>query len=583
MKSMSIIQKTGLLLVLSLIALSGFAQTVHTEGKDTTESQATKYNRFFLEAMMQREKGDGAAAFELFRHCIDIDSTRAEAYFFLSQCYDDLKENKLSLSYMEKATKLEPTNQTFIETLAGAYINNRQYADAIKAIEKVLEMDKERDDLIQILIQLHEEEGELEKAISCIHRLEELNGKSERLSYFKANLYIRSGNKDAAIEEMKQLAERYPNDLYYRCFYGDMLANCNELDKSMAIFQEILQEDSVNERAMLSMRNVYTLQDKQELADSITKHLLFMPSTSDEIRCSMMVDMIRKYESDSDSCQIPLLIQQVLPLCPENTEMYLICATYYQRYEFPRDTIKPLIQEALRLSPDNTAARLNLIAYAWEENNMHEVINLCHEARQYVPDNISFYYYEGVAYYRDNEDDKALATLQLGADLINEETDRTTVANIYEIMGELYHKKGMFAQSYAAYDSCLQIKPEDSSCLNNYAYYLCIDGSDNLDKAEKMSRKSIELDAKNPNNLDTYAWILFSQGKYAEARIYIEQALQCDSTESSLLFEHAGDIFFKCNLVEQAVEYWKKSAEKADSADNKTLFRKIKKRKYYAK
>ena len=95
-----------------------------------------------------------------------------------------------------------------------------------------------------------------------------------------------------------------------------------------------------------------------------------------------------------------------------------------------------------------------------------------------------------------------------------------------------------------------------------------------------MSRKSIDLDPKNANNLDTYAWILFCQGRHSEARIYIEQALQNDSTNSVVLLEHAGDIYACCNDIGKALEYWKKAAAQQTAKKNKTLFRKIKRKKY---
>ena len=41
------------------------------------EDTDKRYDRFFMEAMMHREKGESDAAFELFRHCTEIDSTKA--------------------------------------------------------------------------------------------------------------------------------------------------------------------------------------------------------------------------------------------------------------------------------------------------------------------------------------------------------------------------------------------------------------------------------------------------------------------------------------------------------------------------
>ena len=114
-------------------------------------------------------------------------------------------------------------------------------------------------------------------------------------------------------------------------------------------------------------------------------------------------------------------------------------------------------------------------------------------------------------------------------------------------------------------------------CLNNYAYYLSELGQQ-LNKAEQMSYKTIKAEPKNATYLDTYAWILFMQQRYAEAKVYIEQALQNDSDSSAVIIEHAGDIYIQNKEPERAVELWKQALTK--DPGNKVLIRKIKQRKY---
>ena len=81
-----------------------------------------RYDAFFLDAICQREKGNNDAAFDLLRHCVDIDSTRSEAYYYLAQYYAALKQKDTALSYSKKAVELEPDNVDYLETLANAYI-----------------------------------------------------------------------------------------------------------------------------------------------------------------------------------------------------------------------------------------------------------------------------------------------------------------------------------------------------------------------------------------------------------------------------------------------------------------------------
>ena len=144
-------------------------------------------------------------------------------------------------------------------------------------------------------------------------------------------------------------------------------------------------------------------------------------------------------------------------------------------------------------------------------------------------------------------------------------------------MGDLFHERGLVAEAYAAYDSCLQWKDDNIMCLNNYAYYLSEQG-EQLDKAETMSLKTVKADPKNATYLDTYAWILFMQARYAEARIYIDQALQNDTDSNAVITEHAGDIYALNNDMDKALAFWQEALKKAP--DNQVLIRKIRQKKY---
>ena len=104
---------------------------------------------------------------------------------------------------------------------------------------------------------------------------------------------------------------------------------------------------------------------------------------------------------------------------------------------------------------------------------------------------------------------------------------------------------------------------------------------DQLDKAEQMSYKTIKAEPKNATYLDTYAWILFMQERYSEAKIYIDQALQNDSDSNAVIIEHAGDIYIQNKEPERAVELWKQALQK--DQNNKILIRKIKNKKYIKK
>lgn len=560
-------------LAVILIALVMFG------GMAVAQEQQSKYDHFFLEAVMQREKGNNDAAFDLFLHCVDIDPTKPEAYYFLGKLYAGLKDKDKSLACFEKAAELSPDNTTYLEMLAYSYVQSARHEDATKIFEKLYDTNPGQTDVLNTLVRLYLQQEDYEAAVKTLDRIENVEGKSERLSYMKSEIFTMQGKHEAAILEMKKLAEQYPNDLNYRGMYGDALLMNGEEEKALRIFKEILEEEPANMRAQISMRAYYKNNGDSIAADSLTRCILLNKNTSQEQRVGLLRQEITESEQNGgDSTKIIGYFEQMMDMADGNVDVPVLYVSYMSMKKMPRENMETVLEKVVKMVPDYATARLQLVQYAWDDKDWERVISLCQAARQYTPNLMEFYYYQGIAYSLNKETDKALDALQNGISVITEESNPEFVSDFYSIMGDLYHEKKMGKEAYAAYDSCLQWKPDNIGCLNNYAYYLSLEG-EQLDKAEQMSYKTIKAEPENPTYLDTYAWILFMQKRYSEAKVYIDQAMKHDAdTVSGVIIEHAGDIYAMDGDKEKAVELWKKAAER--EPDNKILIRKIKLKKY---
>jgi tetratricopeptide (TPR) repeat protein len=111
--------------------------------------------------------------------------------------------------------------------------------------------------------------------------------------------------------------------------------------------------------------------------------------------------------------------------------------------------------------------------------------------------------------------------------------------------------------------------------LNNYAYYLSL-RKENLEKAEKLAKKTNELSPNNRNYMDTYAWVLFQQKKYIDAEYLLETATKMGPPKADIL-EHYGDVLFKLNKVDAAVDQWNKAKQAGGNSDELLLKIKTKK------
>ena len=214
---------TRLTYALTAMAASAMLAVACPAAAQTGNNDAGRYDRFFIDAMLQRQKGNNDAAFDLLKHCVHIRPEAPEAYFFLAQYYMSLKQNDKAIECFKKAADLEPDNSTYLETLAKAYVTNDNDSLAIGTLEKIVEKETGRIDILEMLVQLYQKRADYDNTIKTLDRLETLEGKNERLTYAKSEIYSLTGDKKAAINEMKKLADQYPNDLNYRGMYGDAL------------------------------------------------------------------------------------------------------------------------------------------------------------------------------------------------------------------------------------------------------------------------------------------------------------------------------------------------------------------------
>lgn len=514
-----------------------------------------KFDYFFLEAVRLKEKGELDAAFDMYSHCLAIHPESAVVLYELAKYYMYLGQSEKGEEALVKSVKIEPGNYWYKETLASYYRGKGENEKAIEVIEDMVAQFPSRLEPLMGLVDLYSRTQNYQQVIHTLNRLELLDGKSEQISMEKFRMYLAMDSTEQAFAEIENLAAEYPYDMRYRTMLGDVYMENGKEEEAYATFQQVLTQEPGYAPAMLSMASYYEKQGLDSLYRVQLDSVLLNQKVESSTKLNIMRQLIMKSErSDKDSTQIIGLFNSMLAQEQENADVAMLAAQYLLTKRMNEEA-KPVLNQVLEIDPENKPARLQLLSFAISKEDLDEVIRLCAPAVEYMPDALEFYYYWGVAHYQKDQVDEAMAVFEKGVRQVGPESDKDMVSDFYSILGDIYHTKKMNVEAYAAYDSALVYKPDNIGALNNYAYYLSVERK-NLDKAEEMSYRTVKAEPTNGTYLDTYAWILFEKGKYAEARIYIDQAMQNGGDASSVVVEHCGDIYYKSGEVEKAVEYW---------------------------
>jgi tetratricopeptide (TPR) repeat protein len=113
--------------------------------------------------------------------------------------------------------------------------------------------------------------------------------------------------------------------------------------------------------------------------------------------------------------------------------------------------------------------------------------------------------------------------------------------------------------------------PDEPGFYNDLGYIMA-DNDMNLQEAEQLIRKALNLDSeqrkKNPNfdaskdhdrgaYLDSLGWVLFKLKRYDDAKKYLIEALKDKDAQHIEIFDHLGDTYMALGMREAALDAWR--------------------------
>jgi len=563
------------------LTFSVYAVDVQRETPVTTLTKPSpveqrKFDYFFYEGLKLKESGKYDAAFDVFRHCLAIDSTASSVLYELSFFYMQLNRQERAVELLRRAVHHNPDNFNYRMSLASLSRSLGLFGEAAEEFEALVEKYPDKTELNFYLADALTEQGETEKAIHAYDALESAVGMNEAISVQKFKLYLSLQDTDKAYYELEKLVNKYPMEARYPLLLGDMYLGKQEFDKALEYFQKAHAIDPSNPYYIVSMANYYEAKGDKQAAETQIKDALVNEKLDVDTKVGILSQYIAKLQQSKQSLDnVSLLFEELLELHPEDTELKMMYGSLLVA-QGKTEEAKFQFQLVSEMEPENPGAWQQLLNLALRSEDIEEVIRICKTCMELFPESPEYYFYLGIAYYQQGNYQESLNTYYAGINIIPNENGQLK-SDFYGQIGDIYYQMKDMANTYKSYDEALKYNDKNIMVLNNYAYFLSLDKKD-LKKAERMSAQTIKMEPDNSTYLDTYAWVFFVQGDYSLAKIYIVQALEKDKTNSHELVDHYGDILYMLGDKEKAVEQWKKAKELGKESE--TLDRKIAEGKY---
>lgn len=568
--------KTITSLVVLIYLATGFVFAQNSSSWTIDSDNQRKFDYYFYDALSAKAQGNYAEAFDLFQHCYALDSTKANVLSELSGFYNVLQENSKAAAFLEKALDKDPHNYYYNMMMGSFYRDLDQKQEAIDIYNKMLEEYPENIDVYMALAEAYNDNGDLEKAIEVLDGLEQVVGVRESITINKFRLYSMLNRKDEAFDEIESIVDKNPDNIDYTLMLGNLYMQDNQLEKALEQYRKVEVVDANYPALVLSMVNYYEKSGKPDMALEEIKGALINPMFEIDIKLQLLTRYITMLQSNkTDTTIANPLFDTLFDQHPNNAQLNFLYGSVLMLQENETEAMEQFEIYALA-EPENPAGWENMLRIALPDS-LEKVIWITENALKHIPDAYQFYFYLGGAKYQLEQYEEALVVFEDGLEIM-EDANPLVKSDFYAQIGDLNYHLGEKRLAYKKYEEALKLNPQNLGVLNNYSYFLSLD-DESLDKAEQMSSITVKAEPTNPTYLDTYGWVLFRQGAYTMAKIYIENAVKYSQDEPSAeVLEHYGDILYKTGEEEKALEQWKKAKELG--SESTTLEKKIKTKKY---
>jgi tetratricopeptide (TPR) repeat protein len=299
--------------------------------------------------------------------------------------------------------------------------------------------------------------------------------------------------------------------------------------------------------------------------------------------------------------------KRVEPLSFDTLQMLAVFADHYRHFT----EAEHLYRQALQVAPkDNeTAVYAGLFRTLWRARKYDMVLELCRAglAKGDGADQLVFHVEYAKALARLDKLDDALRSVDVAMkhakdeqrfpiehlrvrilaqadrfqdaertcnELLKQHVLPSDQQEIRYLLSNVYNAWKKLPECESQLEWILRSDP-DNATANNDLGYIWADQNKNLEQAEAMIRRAIEVDREqrqragltgedNAAYVDSLGWVLFRRGKLDEAVRELERAAKFPDGDDPVMWDHLGDVYHHLMRLAEARAAWRRALELYD-------------------
>lgn len=562
--------KAQIYLVSALLLMQVFSVSAQTRQERLIENMV-------VSAVGQYDAGNFTRASSILRDIIAKAPENDAAHYYLGLSEFCIGNSEEAEKELRTAVSLDSSNFWYRYRLAMVYSTNGKPELTAVMYEDMLRDFPKKTEIYYNLIDLYLSSGQTQKALGILGQIETLAGKNESTALTRFDLLRQLGKTEDAYESLIRFnEEEYPSPRilsvlgdYYISMYNDTSA--------LKSYNEALEMAPDYAPALLGKAEVLRITRKYGRYFPAIMEFVRSESVSPEGKADYMTSLfqhsdpmfLRTFSPELDS-----MVNTCVQVHPKDSSVLETAGIYYYGTERPALAGK-YFRENMSLFPESVSAAANYVEFLMYTDRWDSLSAEGRAAFRRFPQEPAFLEMASLADYHKGDYRKVLGVCDTIIEIAA--GDSTRLLSAYTTMGDMYHQLGESKKAYKAYDNALKINPEYVPVLNNYAYFLSMEGR-RLKKAYAMSKITVEAEPDNATYLDTFGWILFLQGKALEAKPFFKHAMLYGGKDSPVILDHYAEVLYALKEYDLAFVYWTQAQAK-NNGEIEGLEEKVSRRK----
>ena len=422
--------------------------------------------------------------------------------------------------------------------------------EGVRELEKSLVLDPTQTEPYLTLIQVHEYQQKPRKALVVAKDLVEKNPSYSDGWSIIARLYLATKQPSNALYPAKMAYDLMSNDPEKVLVYAFALEMNGKSRQAVALYEALFRLNPTNNELIARMVRLYNQIGDLEGAVELLKEVSKRSDTGGagaKVQLAILLWELKRFD------QAEKILSDLHKQYPDSDRVTYMAGLGREKVKAFESAIATY-NKIDSASPFYRHAQLRVIGIyrsLGKQEKSLEIIN-SHIANKRV-DPEEFYSLGASIYSDQGKPDNAISLLQQG---IDENPD--SVGLIF-LLAVYYEKSDKKEDCVATLRLVIEKDPRHSSALN-YLGYLFAEQGKNLDEAEDLITKALQIKPRDGFYLDSLGWVYYKRKNYRKALEILLQAESVLPTEGVIL-EHLGDVYKQIRQPQKALDYYRRAVK----------------------